>query len=197
MTRPAQTVVVGGGISGLAAAWYLTEPTGDPGDSADSGDAGDTGDVLVLEGSPAVGGKLRLGEVGGVTVDVGAEAMLNRRPEAVDLAREAGFDLVHPGVVSSRVWTCGGLRPLPRSLVGAPLDLDDLAASGVLSAEGLERARREPTLPAEPAGDDVSVGDLVDRRFGPEVTDKLVEPMLGGVYAGHAREISARAAAPQ
>jgi oxygen-dependent protoporphyrinogen oxidase len=69
-----RVVVVGGGIGGLAAAYALAE---DP-----------AYDVTVLEASAVAGGKLRLGEVGGVVVDVGAEAMLNRRPEATNMARE-------------------------------------------------------------------------------------------------------------
>ena len=175
-------VVVGGGIAGLTAARDLAA-------------AGD--DVLLLEASGQPGGKLRRHVVAGVLVDVGAEAMLNRRPEGVDLAAAAGLEVVHPAVVSSRIWTRGALRPLPRSLMGVPLDLEQLAASGVLSEAGLARARREPDLPPEVIDGDVSVGDLVARRFGDEVTDVLVEPLLGGVYAGRSREISARAAVPQ
>ncbi len=177
-----RVVVVGGGVAGLTAARDLVA-------------AGH--DVLLLEGSDHVGGKLLRREVGGVSVDVGAEAMLNRRPEGVALAREVGLQVEHPTVASSRIWTRDALRPLPRSLMGVPLDLDQLAASGVLSAAGLERARHEPGLPAEVVDGDVSVGELVARRFGEEVVDRLVEPLLGGVYAGHARELSARAAVPQ
>lgn len=173
---------MGAGIAGLSAARDLVA-------------AGH--DVVVLESSTRVGGKLRRDQVAGVTVDVGAEAMLNRRPEGVDLARELGLPIEHPTVASSRIWTRGELRPLPRSLMGVPLDVRELEYSGVLSREGLARVREEPTLWPERIDDDISVGELVDRRFGPEVTDRLVEPLLGGVYAGHARLISARASVPQ
>jgi protoporphyrinogen/coproporphyrinogen III oxidase len=182
VVAPGRVVVVGAGVAGLTAARDLVA-------------AGH--DVTVLESSPRVGGKLLRAQVAGVTVDVGAEAMLNRRPEGVALARELGLAIEHPTVASSRIWTRGALRPLPRSLMGVPLDLPQLEASGVLSDEGVERVRLEPTLPAEDGTADISVGDLVDRRFGPEVTDRLVEPLLGGVYAGNARLISARAAVPQ
>ena len=175
-------VVVGGGIAGLTAARDLA--------AAGHG-------VLLLEASPQVGGKLRRHPVAGVVVDVGAEAMLNRRPEGVDLAVAAGLEIEHPAVVSSRIWTRGALRPLPRSLMGVPLDLDQLAASGVLSEAGSRARPAGAGAAAEVIEGDVSVGDLVARRFGDEVTDVLVEPLLGGVYAGRAREISARAAVPQ
>jgi oxygen-dependent protoporphyrinogen oxidase len=177
-----RVVVVGAGIAGLTAAHDLRA-------------AGH--DVLVLESASRVGGKLHRVEVGGVTVDVGAEAMLNRRPEGVALARSLGLPVEHPTRASSRIWTRGALRPLPRSLMGVPLDLAQLASSGVLSADGLARVRAEPRLPPESIDGDVSVGWIVDRRFGAEVTDRLVEPLLGGVYAGDSRLISARASVPQ
>jgi oxygen-dependent protoporphyrinogen oxidase len=182
---PAHVVVVGGGIAGLAAAYELSR--------ADAAPA-----VTVLEGSPEIGGKLRLAEVGGVRIDVGAESMLNRRPEAVALARDAGLgdDLVHPATTSARLWNRSRLVPMPRTLMGVPADLSSL--EHVLSRKGVARAAMDAVLPATTLGDqDTSVGALVEERFGKEVVDRLVEPLLGGVYAGHAREISARAAVPQ
>lgn len=176
-------VVVGGGVAGLTAAHVLAA---DP-----------SRRVLLLEASPQVGGKLRLAEVAGVCVDVGAEAMLHRRPEGTALLAELGQEVVHPTSAGSRLWTRGALRQLPRSLMGVPLDLDALAASGVLSPEGLARVRAEHAGPMVEVGEDVSVGDLVASRFGDEVVDRLVEPVLGGVYAGHARLLSARATTPQ
>ena len=178
-------VVVGAGIGGLAAAHDLLA-------------AGH--DVVVLESSDRIGGKLRTASVAGVSVDVGAEAMLARRTEGTALARTLGLPIVHPTAATSRIWTRGALRPLPRSLMGVPMDLAGLEASGVLSPQGLARVRAEPTLPAvgpELLAEDISVGDFVADRLGDEVTERLVEPLLGGVYAGRAREISLRAAVPQ
>jgi protoporphyrinogen/coproporphyrinogen III oxidase len=171
---------VGGGIAGLTAAREL-------------GRAGLS--VLLLEGSPQLGGKLRSGTVAGVEVDVGAESMLARRPEAVELAAELGLGLVHPSAGSAQLWTRGALRPLPRTLLGVPLDLDELAAARVLSDDGLARVRHETMHPLGP--EDVSVADLLGSRLGHEVVDRLAEPMLGGVYAGHAANLSAAATAPQ
>jgi len=178
-------VVIGGGISGLAAASAVRE-------------AAPSYDVTVLEAGPEIGGKLKLAEVGGVTVDVGAESMLNRRPEAVTLAADAGLPLVHPATTQASIWSRGRMRPMPRSLMGVPVDHKELAESGVLSRAGATRAALDQVLPATRLGDsDVSVGWLIEERFGKELLDRLVEPLLGGVYAGHAREISARAAVPQ
>ena len=178
--QPVHTVVVGGGIAGLAAAWFL----------ADAGHR-----VTVLEGSPVVGGKLRTAPVAGVIVDVGAEAMLARRPEGLALAEAAGIPVVHPVTTASRIWSRGELRPLPRTLLGVPLDAASLKASGLLSDEGLQRALHESVVPA-PSGD-VSVTELIASRLGQEVVERLVEPLLGGVYAGHASLLSARATLPQ
>ncbi|KQT94461.1 protoporphyrinogen oxidase [Marmoricola sp. Leaf446] len=178
-------VVVGGGIAGLAAAYRLR--TLRPGV-----------DVTVLESSSRLGGSLRVEEVGGVAVDVGAEAVLHRRPEATGLAREVGLgeDLVHPATTTAHLWNRGRLVRMPRTLMGVPTDLR--ALDGVLSAAGVARAALDPVLPATELGEeDLSVGRLVEDRLGAEVVDRLVEPLLGGVYAGHAREISARAAVPQ
>ncbi|TNM40439.1 FAD-binding protein [Nocardioides albidus] len=174
-----RAVVVGAGIAGLTAARALAE-------------AGL--DVLVLEATGRPGGKLRAGTVAGVTVDVGAEAMIHRRPEGTALATQLGLPITHPTAAGSRVWTRDALRRLPRTVMGAPVDLDDLAETGILSPEGLERARHQVVV--RPDGD-VSVGELVAARYGEEVVDRLVEPLLGGVYAGQARRISAGSAAPQ
>jgi protoporphyrinogen/coproporphyrinogen III oxidase len=182
---PPHVVVVGGGISGLAAAAAVRQ-------------AEPSYAVTVLESSPEVGGKLRLAEVGGVTVDVGAESMLARRPEAVSLAAEAGLSLVHPATTKASIWSRGRMRPMPRSLMGVPVDQKELADSGLLTRAGTTRAALDLVLPATRLGDsDVSVGWLIEERFGKELLDRLVEPLLGGVYAGHARQISARAAIPQ
>ena len=180
MTTPPLTVVVGGGIAGLSAAWFLAE-------------AGHR--VILLEGSALVGGKLRTAEVAGVQVDVGAEATLARRPEGIALAEAVGLPVIHPTTATSMIWSRGSLHPLPRSLMGVPLDPAGLAGSGVLSAAGLERALHETPLPAPET--DMSVAELIGSRLGTEVVERLVEPLLGGVYAGHASLLSARATIPQ
>ncbi|MEU1625947.1 protoporphyrinogen oxidase [Streptomyces sp. NPDC020096] len=178
-------LVVGGGISGLAAAFRLI---------------GGGARVTVLESSSRLGGKLYADEIAGVPVDLGAESMLARRPEAVELARDAGLgdELQPPATARAALWTRGRLRPMPRGhIMGVPGDLGPLSASGVLSPAGLARLPLDHVLPRTEVGEDVAVGAYVAARLGREVVDRLVEPLLGGVYAGNAYQISLRAAVPQ
>ena len=180
--------IVGGGITGLAAALRLRERA----------PAGTT--ITVYEQSGVVGGKLRTGSVGGATVEYGAEAFLTSDPAggesaAVALARRVGLDeaLVHPSVGQAALAIDGTLRPVPGgTLVGVPGDLDRLA--GVVRPVA-ERDRDEGR-PLLEVGQDVAVGTLVRARLGDEVVDRLVDPMLGGVYAGRADELSLTATLP-
>ena len=177
MSKP-RVVIVGGGIAGLAAAYFLRD---------------EAAEVTVLEGSPRLGGKLAASEVAGVPVDAGAEALLRRRPEGTELIADVGLagQLVLPGTTASGIWSRGGLHPLPpRQFMGVPADLDGLAGSGVLSPGGLARARQDLDLPATPRDGDVAVAAYVGARFGPELVDRLVDPLLGGVYAGRSEELS-------
>jgi protoporphyrinogen/coproporphyrinogen III oxidase len=177
--------VIGAGIAGLAAARVL----------ARSGVR-----VTVLEGSPRIGGKLKVSEVGGVAVDEGAEAMLVRRPEGLDLVGELGRsgELVHPGTTFSAILSHGALRRLPPGQVmGVPSDMGALADSRVLSTAGLARVPLDLVLPQTRRGPDVSVAGYIGARMGHEVVDRLVEPLLGGVYAGRAEELSFEATLPQ
>ncbi|WP_405528590.1 protoporphyrinogen oxidase [Streptomyces canus] len=178
-----RVVVIGAGIAGLAAAHRLTQRGAR---------------VTVLEASDRVGGKLLPGEIAGARVDLGAESMLARRPEAVALAREVGLDdrLQPPATATASIWTRGALRPMPKGhVMGVPGTAGALA--GVLSEEGLARIEQDAELPRTEVGDDVAVGEYVAARLGREVVDRLIEPLLGGVYAGDAYRISMRSAVPQ
>jgi protoporphyrinogen/coproporphyrinogen III oxidase len=177
-------VIVGGGIAGLAAAFFLR----------DAGLA-----VTVLEGSPRLGGKLAVSEVAGIAVDAGAEALLARRPEGTDLVGAVGLagQLALPAATTAGIWTRQRLRPLPRrQLMGVPADLDALASSGILSAPGLASAQADAALPATERDGDVSVASYVGARFGQELVDRLVDPLLGGVYAGRSEQLSFEATLP-
>jgi oxygen-dependent protoporphyrinogen oxidase len=138
-------------------------------------------------------------EVAGVAVDAGAEALLARRPEGTSLISELGLagELQLPGTTSASIWTRGSMRPLPRrQFMGVPADAGELAATGILSEDGLARAMLDLSLPASDADGDESVTSRVGGRFGPELVDRLVEPLLGGVYAGRCEDLSFEATLP-
>ena len=177
--------VIGAGIAGLSAAHRLRalQPEAE---------------IVVFEASDRAGGKLRRVEVAGAWVDVGAEAMLARRPEGVAAIAALGLadQLVHPLTTGALLRNRGRNRPLPaRTLMGIPTDLAALEQADVLSPESVRRVADEPADLPVLAGD-ISVGDLVAQRFGDEVVDRLVDPLLGGVYAGRAHDISLQAAVP-
>ncbi|HVU61798.1 MAG TPA: protoporphyrinogen oxidase [Mycobacteriales bacterium] len=176
-------VVVGGGIAGLTAAHDL---------------AGPGVNVVLIDGAPQVGGKLRVSEVGGVAVDEGAEAFLRRRPEALELVAELGLSdqLVTPATLSASVWARRRLRPMPAGTVmGVPSS--PAALRGVLSVAEVARAGADAWLPGAAPHGDVSVGHWVGKRLGRAVVERLVDPMLGGVYAGRADDLSLAATLPQ
>ena len=183
--QPRHVVVVGSGISGLTAAYLV----GQAGRGAVR--------VTVVEKGPVVGGHLRVAEVAGLPIDEGAESLLNRRPEAVELARTAGLghDLEHP-VTAAGLWSRGVVVPLPATtLLGVPSVPADLAQ--ILDPDDVARVAAEPTVPGSPLlDDDVAVGTVVSARMGQAVTQRLVDPFLGGVYAGRADELSLRATMP-
>ena len=176
-----RVVVIGGGIAGLAAAHALHGY-----------------DVTVLESTNEVGGKLRTSEIAGLPVDEGAESFLARVPEALGLARAVGLDadLVNPATAQASIWARGKLRPIPpRTLMGVPSSV--ASVRGLLNPFEGARAALDFVLPAAELADDVSVASLVRRRLGNAVVDRLVEPLLGGVYAGRAEHLSLRATMPQ
>ncbi len=184
---PRSVAVVGGGIAGLAAGFFL-RTTKEPAPQ-----------VTIIESSPQIGGKLRLGEVAGVGVDLGAEALLVRRPEAIELLDAVGLsdEIVHPQPTIAQIFSRGDLHPIPvGQVMGVPADLGALAASGLLSRRGLARVALDFAQPRARLRADAPVGRFLGARLGREVVDRLVEPLLGGVYAGRAANLSLSATMP-
>jgi protoporphyrinogen/coproporphyrinogen III oxidase len=185
--------VVGGGIAGLAAAVRLRDRA--PADT----------EIIVYEQSGVLGGKLRTGRLAGVTVERGAESFLAGAPDggesaAVLLARRLGLAdaFVHPAPVPAALALDRRLTSLPTgTLLGIPAD--PAAVAGLLGVphnapEGAgDRDGGRPLLAPD---EDVTVGALVRSRYGDAVVDRLVEPLLGGVYAGRADRLSLAATMP-
>lgn len=178
--------VVGAGISGLAGAHRLRTLLG-----ADV-------HITLLDRSDRVGGVLHTVDLAGRPMDVGAEAFLARRPEVPALAAELGLadQIVHPGPAGPTIRAGGHTTPLPAgTLLGIPGSTARL--DGVLSPDGLARVAGERDRPLVWAvGGDRPLGELLRERFGDEVADRLVEPLLGGVYAGRVDRLGTRACVP-
>ncbi|QXG76543.1 protoporphyrinogen oxidase [Modestobacter sp. L9-4] len=177
-------VVVGAGLTGLTAAfeWRRSHPDGE---------------VVVLEAGDRIGGKLDRVDLAGLAYDTGPEAMLARVPEAVQLVEQLGLahELVAPATTQASIVLPDGRHPLPAgTLQGVPTTADGLA--GVLTPAGIDRVRAEVDLLPLHLDGDVSVGGLLRERLGDEVVDRLVEPLLGGVYAGRPDDLSLAATMP-
>ncbi|MFH8612606.1 protoporphyrinogen oxidase [Streptomyces sp. NPDC018029] len=174
-------VVVGGGVAGLAAAFFLRE---------------EPVRVTVLEAGSRLGGQLSVSELAGVVIDEGAESTYARRPKTARLLTAAGLEdqVVAAGTKSMALWSGKQLRPpLDRQFMGVPCDMDELAQSGILSEAGMARARQDLTLPRSERDGDMSVADFVGARMGHEVVDRLVDPFLSDAYFGRAQELSFQA----
>jgi oxygen-dependent protoporphyrinogen oxidase len=183
-----RVAVIGGGIAGLAAAVRLRDRA--PADT----------EIIVYEQSGILGGKLRTGELAGRPVERGAESFLVGAPDggesaAVSFARRLGLadSLVHPAAIPAALAIGGRLEPVPGgTLVGVPGDLSKLGRV----AEPIPDLDHDAGRPLLAAGEDVAVGALVRERYGDQVADRLVDPMLGGVYAGRADRLSLEATMP-
>ena len=177
-------VVVGAGITGLTAAWEWRRTHPDD-------------EVVVLEAGPRIGGKLDRVELAGRWYDTGPEAVLARVPEAVELIEALGLadQLVPAQTTQASIVLPDGRHRLPAgTLQGVPTTADGL--DGVLTPDGVARVRAEAELPPLRLDGDVSVGLLLRDRLGDEVVDRLVEPLLGGVYAGRPDDLSLAATMP-
>jgi oxygen-dependent protoporphyrinogen oxidase len=177
-------VVVGAGITGLVAARTLA----------------DRGATVVVVDPVEPGGKLRTTPFDGHALDEAADAFLARVPEGVELCRQLGIDgdLVSPAARRAYVWSRGGLRRLPEAQVlGVPCDLDELAASGIVSPEGVAAAATDLARPLVAPDGDVAIGAVVRDRLGDEVGERLVDPLVGGINAGATDDLSLAATVPQ
>ncbi|MBP2369212.1 protoporphyrinogen oxidase [Pseudonocardia parietis] len=181
-----RVAVVGGGISGLVAAHRLRTLLGA------------SAEIVLLEQRDRLGGVLHTVDLAGMPFDVGAEAFLVRRPEMPALLAEIGLSssLTHPTGATATIRAGGRTAGLPRgTLMGVPGR--DAALDGVLSPAGMTSVAAERSRPLswEP-GADTALGGLLRERFGPEVVDRIADPLLGGVYAGRVDALGLRATVP-
>jgi oxygen-dependent protoporphyrinogen oxidase len=183
--------IVGAGITGLATAWRIERLHKDA-------------DVTVLEASDRAGGNIRTEKSGGFVLEAGPDSWVTTKPEAGALAKELGLEreLVDTIEENRRVYVALGreLHALPEGLVlGVPTRIAPLVSTKLFGWDAKLRMALEPLVPKKAwhDGDDESIAAFFTRRFGDELTDRLAAPLLGGIFAGEASELSVRAAFPQ
>ena len=184
-----RVAVIGGGISGVAAAHFLSRA-----------DEATRPEVHLIEAGNRLGGKVLTRELAGYPVEAGPDTLVLRTPEHRALMDELGLtgDVVTPAAQGSYVWSRGRLRNLPVGAVsGLPSRLWPLIRSGLISPVGLARAGLGFVVPRRTShSSDPSIGELVRPPFGDEVFERIVAPLLGGVFSGPADLISARSTVP-
>lgn len=191
MKRKERVVVVGGGVTGLATAYALEKASKDI-------------EVVVLEAGPRLGGNIVTQHHQGFLIDGGPDSWVATKPYATDLVKELGLadELVETIEANRKVYIAhdGRLHPMPEGvMLGIPTEVAPMVATELFTWDAKLRMGLDLVVPRRAwlEGEDETVGAFLQRRFGPELADRLAGPLLGGIFAGDADHISVRAAFPQ
>lgn len=193
MSQPTSRIVIlGGGITGLAAAYaLLTDKRW-----RDLGFA-----CTIVERDSRLGGKVQTEHVEGCLVETGPDSFLATKPWAADLCRALGLGDRLIGTLPGRavyVASRGRLHPLPQGLmVGVPTRMRPMVGTSLLTPSEKARLALDLVLPRRPAGGDESMGSFIGRRLGRAAVDRLAGPLLSGIYAGDVDALSVVATFPQ
>jgi len=182
-----KVVVIGGGISGLASAYFLSQKI-------------EPGDITVIESGDRLGGTIRGVKFGLHLAETGPDSFITRNPSAIDLVADLNLSerLISPATSSAYIYSRSKLHPIPRGTVfGAPSDFKKFFGNSLISKPGQIRAAIEPLLFRAKIVGDTTVGSFAKKRWGREVTDSLIEPLVGGIHAGTVHELSLAQCAPQ
>ena len=193
MTSSWTVAVIGGGISGLATALALAEQ---------AQACGMTVRCTVLEASPAWGGKIVTHKIGNLITEAGPDSFLSTKPAGLQLVAKLGLtdELINTNETGKKafVYSSGRLRELPEGLIAiTPGQVGPFLKSGLLSFGGVARMGLEVVLPANRSGADESLASFVRRRFGREAFERMMEPLMAGIYAGDAEHMSIKATFPR
>jgi oxygen-dependent protoporphyrinogen oxidase len=191
--KPGTIVVVGGGITGLAAAYYLRK-------HAES--AGLPVRLAIVEASERLGGKIETLRKDGFVIEKGPDSFLARKKAILDLAADLGIEdelvPINPSGKKSYIVFRGKLHPMPDGLMlGIPTEIAPMLRTGLLSPAGKLRAGLDFVLPARKGDGDESIGEFLERRLGREIVERIAEPLLAGIYAGELDKLSLKATFPQ
>jgi len=192
--EPRKVVIVGGGITGLTTAYRLLRAGRDAADRPIA--------VTVLEERPRLGGNIVTERRDGFVIDGGPDSFVAVRPHATALCKEIGLGdrLIPTTERNRRVYVLheGGLEELPEGLaLGVPTRVLPMVKTKLVSWPAKARMALDLVLPRRLPEGDESIGHFVRRRLGDEATTHLVEPLLGGIYAGNVDTLSLRSTFPQ
>jgi protoporphyrinogen/coproporphyrinogen III oxidase len=187
-----RVAIVGGGISGLSAAFALEEHRR----------KGVAVEYVLYESSPRLGGVLRTDHVDGCIVEAGPDSFITEKPWAADLCRSLGLadQLIGSNDADRKTYILvrGKLVVIPDGLMFmVPTKIIPTSASPLFSLKTKLRMAQEMFLPPRAADHDESVASFVERHYGPEMVERLADPLLSGVYGGEAANLSVRAVLPR
>ncbi|MFB5265775.1 protoporphyrinogen oxidase [Paenibacillus enshidis] len=186
-------VVLGGGITGLSAAFYLQKLAGEKGVPLE---------ITLVEQNDRLGGKLHTVYRDGFMIEKGPDAFLARKTSVLELTAELGMEADLVSTRASAKTACilhnGKLHPMPMGFIlGIPTRMSSFIRTGLISPLGKARAALDLILPARKGSEDESLGDFIERRLGKEVLEQITEPLLSGIYAGDTRYLSLLSTFPQ
>lgn len=192
-SRPRRVIIAGGGITGLTTAYRLLKA---------SGEAHDSIEVSVIEGRAELGGNIRTERVEDLVIDGGPDAFVIAKPHATALCKELGLGdrLLGTTEANRKVYILHGgkLHALPEGMVlTVPSRILPMARTRLLSWRAKARMALDLILPKRRDSGDESIGEFMRRRLGSEVTERIAEPLLGGIFAGNVEALSARSTFPQ
>ena len=191
MTDKKRVVIIGGGITGLTAVYYLQKHARDHQLPID---------VKLVEASHRVGGKMQTYVKDGYVIERGPDSFLERKESAGRLIREVGLGdkLINNDTGKSYVLVKDRLHPMPGgSIMGIPTEIAPFITTGLFSWPGKFRAAGDFFMPRSQAEGDQSLGEFFRRRLGDEVVENLIEPLLSGIYAGDIDNMSLMSTFPQ
>jgi len=189
---PKRVIVIGGGVTGLAAAWRLTHHFQKSGLPLT---------LQLLESSPHLGGSLKSACREGFLLEMGADCFISEKPRGIELCRELGLESqligTRPEYRRSFILKQGKFHPIPEGfyLMG-PSRTRPFLESGLLTWPGKFRAMLEPLIPSRPQTDE-TLASFVRRRFGKEMLDWMAQPLIAGIYGANPEALSLRATFPQ
>jgi oxygen-dependent protoporphyrinogen oxidase len=186
-------VIVGGGITGLSAAFYAEKHAKENHLPVD---------ITIIEKSESFGGKIQTLHRGGFVIEKGPDSFLARKLPIIELSKDLGLEdeLVgtNPNAKKTYILHKGRLHRMPPGLIlGIPTQMTPFLSTGLISIAGKARAALDLVLPRRTDQSDESLGDFLERRLGQEVLDHIAEPLLAGIYAGDTHSLSLQATFPQ